>query len=199
MKVLIKDIEIKKRVRKDLGDLHMLKESLNRYGLMNPITINSQYELVAGHRRLEAAKSLGWSTIDAIMVETKDKLLLLELELEENNQRKPFTDDELYEGYKALEKLRNPSFFAKLLGKIKSLFEKAFDKKEARKIEKVKKNGLMSILLPVGLLLIILGAILYKKEFITAVLHTFMDLTGFVAMVVGLFYFIRFYIGIKKN
>jgi ParB family chromosome partitioning protein len=199
MKVLIKDIKIKKRVRKDLGDLHMLKESLNRYGLMNPITINSQYELVAGHRRLEAAKSLGWSTIDAIMVETKDKLLLLELELEENNQRKPFTDDELYEGYKALEKLRNPSFFAKLLGKIKSLFEKAFDKKEARKIEKVKKNGLMSILLPVGLLLIILGAILYKKEFITAVLHTFMDLTGFVAMVVGLFYFIRFYIGIKKN
>lgn len=199
MKVLIKDIKIKKRVRKDLGDLHMLKESLNRYGLMNPITINSQYELVAGHRRLEAAKSLGWSTIDAIMVETKDKLLLLELELEENNQRKPFTDDELYEGYKALEKLRNPSFFAKLLGKIKSLFEKAFDKKEARKIEKIKKNGLMSILLPVGLLLIILGAILYKKEFITAVLHTFMDLTGFVAMVVGLFYFIRFYIGIKKN
>jgi ParB family chromosome partitioning protein len=199
MKVLIKDIKIKKRVRKDLGDLHMLKESLNRYGLMNPITINSQYELVAGHRRLEAAKSLGWSTIDAIMVETKDKLLLLELELEENNQRKPFTDDELYEGYKALEKLRNPSFFAKLLGKIKSLFEKAFDKKEARKIEKVKKNGLMSILLPVGLLLIILGAILYKKEFITAVLHTFMDLTGFVAMIVGLFYFIRFYIGIKKN
>jgi hypothetical protein len=79
------------------------------------------------------------------------------------------------------------------------LFEKAFDKKEARKIEKVKKNGLMSILLPVGLLLIILGAILYKKEFITAVLNTFMDLTGFVAMVVGLFYFIRFYIGIKKN
>ena len=199
MKVLIKDIKIKKRVRKDLGDLHMLKESLNRYGLMNPITINSQYELVAGHRRLEAAKSLGWSTIDAIMVETKDKLLLLELELEENNQRKPFTDDELYEGYKALEKLRNPSFFAKLLGKIKSLFEKAFDKKEARKIEKVKKNGLMSILLPVGFLLIILGAILYKKEFITAVLHTFMDFTGFVAMVVGLFYFIRFYIGIKKN
>ena len=199
MKVLIKDIKIKKRVRKDLGDLEMLKDSLKRFGLMNPITINSQNELVAGHRRLEAAKSLGWSTIDAIMVETKDKLLLLELELEENNQRKPFTDDELYEGYKALEKLRNPSFFAKLLGKIKSLFEKAFDKKEARKIEKVKKNGLMSILLPVGLLLIILGAILYKKEFITAVLHTFMDLTGFVAMVVGLFYFIRFYIGIKKN
>lgn len=199
MQVLIKDIKIKKRVRKDLGDLEMLKDSLKRFGLMNPITINSQNELVAGHRRLEAAKALGWTSIDAVQVDTKDKLLLLELELEENVQRKPFTDDELYDGYEALEKLRNPSFFTKLLMKLQSLFEKAFDKKEARKIEKVKKNGLMSILLPVGLLLIILGAILYKKEFITAVLHTFMDLTGFVAMIVGLFYFIRFYIGIKKN
>lgn len=198
MTVLIKDIKIKKRVRKDLGDLHMLQESLKRYGLMNPITINSQYELVAGHRRLEAAKSLGWSSIDAIMVDTKDKALLLELELEENIQRKEFTDEELLEGFEILNKLRNPSFFRKLMMKLQGFFVKVFDKKEARKIEKVRKNGFMSILLPVGLLLIILGAILFSKGFITAVLHTFMDISGFVSMVVGLFYFVRFYIGIKK-
>ncbi len=198
MQVLISDIKIKKRVRKDLGDIDMLKDSLKRYGLMNPITINSQYELVAGHRRLEAAKALGWSTIDAIMVDSKDKLLLLELELEENVQRKAFTDEELLEGFEALEKLRNPGFFTKLFIKIRGLFEKAFDKKEARKIEKVRKNGYMSILLPFGLLLIILGAVFFSKGFITAILHTFMDIAGFVAMVVGLFYFIRFYIGIKK-
>lgn len=198
MTVLIKDIKIKKRVRKDLGDLHMLQESLKRYGLMNPITINSQYELVAGHRRLEAAKSLGWSSIDAIMVDTKDKALLLELELEENIQRKEFTDEELLEGFEILNKLRNPSFFRKLMMKLQGFFVKVFDKKEARKIEKVRKNGFKSILLPVGLLLIILGAILFSKGFITAVLHTFMDISGFVAMVVGLFYFVRFYIGIKK-
>lgn len=198
MKVLIKDIKIKKRVRKDLGDLELLKDSIKRYGLMNPITINSQYELVAGHRRLEAMKALGEDSIDAIMVDTKNKLLQLELELEENVQRKPFTDDELLEGFKALEKLRNPSFFAKLLDKIKGWFEKVFDKKEARKIEKVKKNGLMSILLPVGLLLIILGSVLFTKGFISSVLHTFLDIAGFISMVVGIFYFVRFYIGIKK-
>ena len=179
-------------------DIEMLKESLSHYGLMNPITVNSQYELVAGHRRLEAAKSLGWSTIEAIVVDTKDKLLQLELELEENIQRKQFTDSELIDGYEALEKLRNPSFFRKLMMKLQGFFVKVFDKKEARKIEKVRKNGFMSILLPVGLLLIILGAILFSKGFITAVLHTFMDILGFVAMVVGLFYFVRFYIGIKK-
>lgn len=198
MQILISDIKIKKRVRKDLGDIEMLKESLSHYGLMNPIIVNSQYELVAGHRRLEAAKSLGWSTIEAIVVDTKDKLLQLELELEENIQRKQFTDSELIDGYEALEKLRNPSFFRKLMMKLQGFFVKVFDKKEARKIEKVRKNGFMSILLPVGLLLIILGAILFSKGFITAVLHTFMDISGFVAMVAGLFYFVRFYIGIKK-
>lgn len=198
MQILISDIKIKKRVRKDLGDIEMLKESLSHYGLMNPIIVNSQYELVAGHRRLEAAKSLGWSTIEAIVVDTKDKLLQLELELEENIQRKQFTDSELIDGYEALEKLRNPSFFRKLMMKLQGFFIKVFDKKEARKIEKVRKNGFMSILLPVGLLLIILGAILFSKGFITAVLHTFMDISGFVAMVAGLFYFVRFYIGIKK-
>ena len=198
MQILISDIKIKKRVRKDLGDIEMLKESLSHYGLMNPIIVNSQYELVAGHRRLEAAKSLGWSTIEAIVVDTKDKLLQLELELEENIQRKQFTDSELIDGYESLEKLRNPSFFRKLMMKLQGFFVKVFDKKEARKIEKVRKNGFMSILLPVGLLLIILGAILFSKGFITAVLHTFMDISGFVAMVAGLFYFVRFYIGIKK-
>ena len=198
MKVLIKDIKIKKRVRKDLGDLELLKDSIKRYGLMNPITINSQYELVAGHRRLEAMKALGEDSIDAIMVDTKNKLLQLELELEENVQRKPFTDDELLEGFKALEKLRNPSFFAKLLDKIKGLFEKVFDKKEARKIEKVKKNGFLSFLALLGLLVIILGSVLFTKGFISAVLHTFLDIAGFIIMVVGIFYFVRFYIGIKK-
>lgn len=198
MKVLIKDIKIKKRVRKDLGDLELLKDSIKRYGLMNPITINSQYELVAGHRRLEAMKALGEDSIDAIMVDTKNKLLQLELELEENVQRKPFTDDELLEGFKALEKLRNPSFFAKLFDKIKSLFEKAFDKKEARKIEKVKKNGFLSFLALLGLLVIILGSVLFTKGFISSVLHTFLDIAGFISMVVGIFYFVRFYIGIKK-
>ena len=86
MQVPISDIKIKKRVRKDLGDLDELKFSMNRYGLLNPITINSNYELVAGHRRLEAAKALGWEEIEAIMINTRDKITLLEIELEESRR-----------------------------------------------------------------------------------------------------------------
>ena len=48
MLVQIKDIKIKKRVRKDLGNLEDLKDSMKIYGLMNPITLNSRYELIAG-------------------------------------------------------------------------------------------------------------------------------------------------------
>ena len=123
MIVKIDDIKIKKRVRRDLGDLETLKDRLKQYGLMNPITLNSKYELVAGERRLEAAKSLGWERINAIVLDKNvDKLHQLEMELEENNQRKEFTDDELLEGYKRLERLRNPSILMRILTFIANLF-----------------------------------------------------------------------------
>ena len=57
MLVNISEIKVKKRVRKDLGDINSLKDSLKRYGLLNPITIDSKNRLIAGERRLEAAKA----------------------------------------------------------------------------------------------------------------------------------------------
>lgn len=114
MLVQIKDIKIKRRVRKDLGDLESLKDSLRRYGLLNPITLNSKYELVAGERRLQAAKAIGWTSINANVIDNISELGQLEMEIEENNQRKEFTDEELLEGYRRLERLRNPSFFRRI-------------------------------------------------------------------------------------
>ena len=136
MLVKIEDIKVKRRVRKDLGDLQPLMDSMRMYGLLNPITLNSNYELVAGERRLEAAKALGWEKINATMLDsTVGKVKQLEIELEENNQRKEFTDEELMEGYHRLEKLQNPvavvkwwqaiaEFFKKLIKKIKKMFKK---------------------------------------------------------------------------
>ena len=121
--VNISEIKIKRRVRKDLGDLEPLKDSLRRYGLLNPVTIDSQYNLIAGERRLAAAKAIGWTSINAVIINNVSPLTKLELELEENNQRKEFTDAELLEGYKRLEKLRNPNFFRRLLNALISLFK----------------------------------------------------------------------------
>lgn len=124
MLVKISDIKVKKRVRKDLGDLDALKQSLRTYGLLNPITLNSKYELIAGERRLEAAKAIGWENINAIVLgRDLDDVSQLEMELEENNQRKEFTKEELLEGYRRLEKLRNPSFFRRLFKLLKKFFE----------------------------------------------------------------------------
>ena len=127
MLVQIKDIKIKKRVRKDLGNLEDLKDSLRTYGLMNPITLNSKYELIAGERRLQAATQLGWTSINANILDNISEVDQLEMEIEENNQRKEFTDAELLEGYKRLEKLRNPGFFYKIYLFFKRLIEKIRD------------------------------------------------------------------------
>lgn len=125
MLIKIEDIKVKKRVRRDLGDLTALKDSMHRYGLMNPITLNSNYELVAGERRLEAAKSLGWERINANILDSNvDNIRQLEMELEENNQRKEFTDEELMEGYKRLEKLKNPPLIMRILKFIANIFIK---------------------------------------------------------------------------
>ena len=100
MLIPIANIKVKRRVRKDLGNLEELKASLLTYGLLNPITINSKYELIAGERRLTAAKELGWTNIHANIVDNLTEIEQLEMEIEENNQRKEFTDEELLEGYK---------------------------------------------------------------------------------------------------
>ena len=128
MLVNIADIKVKHRVRKDLGDLEALKDSLRRYGLLNPITLNSKYELIAGGRRLAAAKEIGWTSINAVILDGMTPVAELELELEENNQRKEFSDIELLAGYRRLEKLKNPNIFRKLWNFVVKLFKNLWEK-----------------------------------------------------------------------
>jgi len=138
MLVKISEIKVKKRVRKDLGDLDALKDSLRRYGLLNPITITKDKVLIAGERRLEAAKAIGWETINAeILTYDIDAIDKLEMEMEENNQRIPFTAEEMADGYRRLDKLRNPSFFrrigmffARIFRAIGRFFARIFSKKK---------------------------------------------------------------------
>lgn len=147
MIVNINDIKIKKRVRTNLGNLESLKDSISRFGLLTPITINTKYELIAGNRRLEAVRQLGWQTIPAVIVDVKDKATLLELELEENVQRVDFTEKELMNGYTELEKLKNPSFFMRIWNKICAFFEKLFGKNKKNKIpiEQAKQNQIQIV------------------------------------------------------
>lgn len=134
MQVNIKDIIIKKRARKDEGDLTTLMESLDKIGQLNPIILNSKMELIAGYRRLTAAKKLGWTKISATIIEINDKADMLAIEIDENVQRLAFDDADLAEAYKKLQKLRRKNIFVRIWLKIKAFFKKIFcrKKKEAK-------------------------------------------------------------------
>jgi len=114
VQIEIDKIIIRRRVRQNLGDLATLMDSLRRHGLLNPVVINSRNELIAGHRRTEAARRLGWSTIEVRVVDGEDQADLVEMEIEENTQRKDLTSDELAEAYLRLDKLRNPNFLVRI-------------------------------------------------------------------------------------
>lgn len=198
MLINIDEIKIKKRVRKDLGDLETLKDSLRRYGLLSPITINTKNELVAGQRRLESAKQLGWTTITANVVDAENKIGQLEMELEENTQRLPFTDEELLAGYNALEKLKNPSLFTKILNGIKNFFTCCNEKSEQIREEKITKSLKLALLLPVGIISVIVFSILYKTSVISGIVRAFIDIINVFLMGYGLIFTIRFFI-LKKT
>ena len=126
MKVPIKNIIVNKRIRKDLGDIEALADSFRCYGQITPIIINKKNVLVAGGRGLEAAKLLGWQSINAEIIDRTSELEQLELEVEENKYRKDFNDAEIAEAARKIYKLRHPSFFRRIINAIAGFFKKLF-------------------------------------------------------------------------
>jgi len=126
MQIPLDDIRVKRRIREEPEDIEDLMNSMKRYGLMNPITINSENVLIAGRRRLEAARRLGWHMISANVIEATDRVSELEMEIEENTQRSNFTDQELMEAYTRLERLRNPNIFVRIWRAIVAFFRALF-------------------------------------------------------------------------
>ena len=126
MQVPVDDILVKKRIRKDQGDIEALAESLKHYGQINPVMINRKNVLIAGQRRLEAAKRLGWKTINAIISESTGELERLELEVEENIQRRDFNMEEIAQATQKLYRLRNPGFFRRILDAIIAFLKRLF-------------------------------------------------------------------------
>lgn len=129
MLIRISEIQIKKRIRKDSGNLNELSESMNIHGLMNPIVLTREYQLIAGFRRLESAKKLGWENIEANIIDAPTKIKKLEIEIEENIHRKDFTPDEIVDAYTKLEKLKNPGILKKIFLCTENFFKKLFQRK----------------------------------------------------------------------
>lgn len=84
-------VKVQARVREDLGDLDELTETVREKGVIQPITVDDRYNLLAGARRLAAAKAAELSTIPAVIRSSRTKLDAKEIELYENVYRKDFT------------------------------------------------------------------------------------------------------------
>lgn len=75
------------RQRRDLGDLQDLAASIHRNGLINPIVVTRDLQLIAGERRLAASKLAGMTAISVQYAEDLPHEELEILELEENVKR----------------------------------------------------------------------------------------------------------------
>jgi ParB family chromosome partitioning protein len=77
-------------LRTEMNDLEELADSINKVGLLNPIVVRTNsmqsFEIVAGNRRFNACKKLGWRKIPCHVVEMDDKLAF-EVSMIENVQR----------------------------------------------------------------------------------------------------------------
>lgn len=102
------------QTRKRLTDIEALAESLQEQGVICPVTVRiaawpaspgihqDRYELIAGHRRVEAAKLIGLPTIPAIVINGCSDREAAELCVSENMQRTDLTPLEEAEGISAL-------------------------------------------------------------------------------------------------
>lgn len=93
------------RVRTDLGEIEKLLASFERYGQLQPIVVNRNMELIAGGRRL-AACLLGNRKALIAFNDTLDPLVMREMELEENLQRKALTPAEELMAIDEIHKLK---------------------------------------------------------------------------------------------
>jgi ParB family chromosome partitioning protein len=105
-----RSVVIGDRARKELGDLAGLCQSIARVGLLHPIVINRDGELIAGRRRIAAYNRLGRTLIHALVVEDlADAVERLIAERDENTERLDMLPSEKAALGQRLEELERPS------------------------------------------------------------------------------------------
>ena len=97
----IDSIIIRDRVRKEFGDINSLADSISSVGLLQPIVINENNELIDGQRRIKAYEQLERTEIPFFRVNL-EKIILGEFHA--NSNRKELTTTERVNISNAVEK-----------------------------------------------------------------------------------------------
>lgn len=126
MRAQVSEIKTLNRIRKDLGDLSPLVDSMRRVGQLQSILLDSDNRLICGYRRLEAAKALGWDSIEAKQIDVDSRHDLLLMEAEENISRKSFTSDEMARIDDLLHRHSRPGVLWKFIAYLMDLLERLF-------------------------------------------------------------------------
>ena len=99
-------IRVGRRHRADLGDIDNLAVSIEREGVLQPVTITPDGLLVCGLRRLAAMRQLGWKTANVwVRAGITDRLGELLAEQDDNALHKPLTQTEAATLYRELKTL----------------------------------------------------------------------------------------------
>ena len=103
---VVDSIIVGTRHRADLGDIDALAASIEREGLLQPLTVTIDGVLVCGARRLTAIKQLGWRTVNVwVRSSISDRLGHLLAEQDDNQLHKPLTQLEAAALYRELKAL----------------------------------------------------------------------------------------------
>lgn len=90
----LSDIKLSSEYLRVETDVTSLKKSVENVGLIHPVTINEDYELLAGARRFQAVRELGWDEIPVHVVD-RDVLVQELISIDENLVRCPLNKLEL--------------------------------------------------------------------------------------------------------
>ncbi|WBL19660.1 ParB N-terminal domain-containing protein [Citricoccus sp. NR2] len=102
----VDSIRVGRRHRTAFGDIDELAASIERDGLLQPITITPDGVLVCGARRLAAIKKLGWRKVNVwVRSGISDRLGHLLAEQDDNVLHKPLTQTEAAALYRELRVL----------------------------------------------------------------------------------------------
>ncbi len=124
MKIRIDEIKVKNRIRKNIGELRGLRESISKFGLLQPIIVDTNNNLIAGMRRLTVARELGWEEIEANVVSLSGKENYIQIEAEENTTRIDFTWQEKERIKRLLQRYNRKSLWGRFLSFLLDLWEK---------------------------------------------------------------------------
>lgn len=87
----INEIKVGERIREGYGNLAGLSTSIKEDGLVQPIIVDGNLGLIAGGRRLQAAKMAGLETVPVVLKESLSDLEIKKYELIENLYRENLT------------------------------------------------------------------------------------------------------------